>query len=230
MKQSSTNIIPIKLPFANAYLVRGQRWVLVDTGMPGDEARILRVAAQVGIQPQDIGLIFLTHGHVDHFGSAEALRRMTGAPIAVHAADRAYLESGRNPEMQALSLETRLLRPFIRWSVPGLTPDLTFTDDFDFAAYGLEATLIATPGHSPGSVALLLPDGGLVAGDILRGGYLNGLIARQQPKPPYYVADLPQLWASLERVLELSFTTMYVGHGGPLAAGAIRECYGRWKK
>jgi glyoxylase-like metal-dependent hydrolase (beta-lactamase superfamily II) len=226
MTQTTATILPIQLPLSNAYLVRGQHWFLIDTGAPGDASRILRAAHRQGIQPGDIAFILLTHGHVDHFGSAATLRQFTGAPIAVHQADLPYLEQGRNPEMAAVDLEGRLLRPFLPWSAPPLTPDIIFTDDIDLRAYGLEATVLPTPGHSPGSVALLLPDGALFAGDLLRGGYLGGRIMPRRPNPPFFATDLAQLWESLERVLTLPFTTMYVGHGGPLTAAAVRQRYG----
>jgi len=225
MTRTTVTILPVRLPLANAYLVHDQRWILIDTGAPGDTQRIMRAVAQQGIQPHEIALIFLTHGHVDHFGSAAALREITGAPIAVHQADLPYLERGSNPEMPALGFEGRLLRPFLPWTAPALTPDIVFTDEIDLQAYGLEATVVSTPGHSPGSVALLLPEGALIAGDLLRGGYLGGRIAPQRPMLPFFATDLTQLRASLAQVLKLPFTTMYVGHGGPLTAQAVRQRY-----
>jgi hydroxyacylglutathione hydrolase len=174
MPPTPVAIQTISLPLVNSYLVRGERWLLVDSGAPGDEHRILRAAAAHGVQPGDIGLILLTHGHVDHFGGAAALRALTGAPVAVHHADAGILRSGRNPDLAALGWEGRLFRPFLPWSAPPLEPDIVFDDDFTLHAYGLDATILATPGHSPGSITLLLPDRTMIVGDLLRGGYLGG--------------------------------------------------------
>ena len=165
--QETLEIVTLRLPLVNAYLARSHRWVLIDAGAPGDERRILRAAERSGVQPRDIALILLTHGHVDHFGSAAALRRLTGAPVAVHQADADHVRSGRNPEMRPTGLEGLIFRPFLPWSGPALEPDIIFGDDFDPGDYGLNATVVPTPGHSPGSVSFLLPGGALLAGDLL---------------------------------------------------------------
>ncbi|HZG67780.1 MAG TPA: MBL fold metallo-hydrolase [Herpetosiphonaceae bacterium] len=80
MQATTPEIVTLRLPLVNAYLVRSRRWVLINAGAPGDEQRILRAAARSGVRPRDIALIVLTHGHVDHFGSAAALRQLTGHP------------------------------------------------------------------------------------------------------------------------------------------------------
>ncbi|CAA9590286.1 MAG: hypothetical protein AVDCRST_MAG18-4959 [uncultured Thermomicrobiales bacterium] len=225
MNGATPEILTLRLPIVNAYLVRGRRWVLIDAGAPGDEGRILLAAERHGVRPRDIGLILLTHGHVDHFGAAAALQRATGAPIAVHRADAGYPRNGRNPDMRATGFEGRIFRPFLPWSGPTLEPDIAFADDFDPAPYGLDATVIPVPGHSPGSVAFPLSGGALIAGDLLRGGFLGGRLAPQRPNPPFYAADRSQLTASLQKVLALPLGTLYVGHGGPLTAAAVRRRY-----
>lgn len=223
MRQPSSDIIPIALRLANVFLVRGERWIIVDSGAPGDGAAILHAANRHGITARDIGLILLTHGHVDHFGAADELRRLTGAPIAVHVADLPFLESGRNPDsLQSVGWEGRMLRPFLPWTATPFSPDVAFTGDFDLEPYGLAARTIHTPGHSPGHIALPLPGGNIIAGDLLRGGIFGGRLQPRQPYPPYYVDDHAQLTASLTRILTPDITTLYVGHGGPLTAERVR--------
>lgn len=223
MASSTIEIIPVHLPLANVYLVRGERWIVIDSGAPGDGPAILRAAARHGITPRDIGLILLTHGHVDHVGGAEALRKASGAPIAIHAADLPMLRSGRNPtELRSTGREGQLLRPFLKWKMKPVEPDITFGEPFDLARFGLAACTVHTPGHSPGHIVLPLPDGSLMAGDLLRGGFLGGRLRGTLPNPPYVVADAAQQQASLEHALRLPVHTFYVGHGGPLSAEHIR--------
>jgi glyoxylase-like metal-dependent hydrolase (beta-lactamase superfamily II) len=81
--------------FTNVFLIRGRTGcVLVDTGNPGKADRILERLAKRGVAPDDIRLILVTHGHVDHFGSAAELRERTGAPVAVHALDAEAVRQG----------------------------------------------------------------------------------------------------------------------------------------
>ena len=70
--------------------------ILIDAGMSGQTDRAIEALAAHGVSPQDIRLILITHGHLDHFGGAKALRARTGAPVAVHAKDADALRSGQN--------------------------------------------------------------------------------------------------------------------------------------
>jgi glyoxylase-like metal-dependent hydrolase (beta-lactamase superfamily II) len=134
------------------------------------------------------------------------------------------LRAGRNPDdLRATDWEGRVLRPFLPWSAPPLDPDIVFEGEFDLTPYGVPVRTLHTPGHSPGHIALPLPGGAVIAGDMLRGGFLGGLVAASLPKPPFYVADPAQLRASLSKLLSLASTTIYVGHGGPLAAARVRQ-------
>ena len=84
MKSSSRIIrIPIyPLGIVNAHLVLcEQGCILVDAGLPGSEKRIQRALRSAGLSFKDIKLIVVTHGHVDHAGSAASLRELSGAPI-----------------------------------------------------------------------------------------------------------------------------------------------------
>jgi glyoxylase-like metal-dependent hydrolase (beta-lactamase superfamily II) len=219
----TTEVISIELRLSNVFLVCGERWILVDAGAPGDAPAILRAAERRGVRPADIGLILLTHGHVDHVGAASALRAATGAPIAAHAGDLPLLRAGRNPDtLAAVGVEGRLFRPMLPWSADPVEPDIVFDGDLDLAGYGLDARTIHTPGHSSGHVALPLPGGGVVAGDLLRGGFLGGRLRGGLACLPYYAEDTAALQASIALLLGLPSHTLYVGHGGPIASDHAR--------
>ncbi|MFD7339965.1 MBL fold metallo-hydrolase [Streptomyces violascens] len=95
---SRTKVVPIPVMGRhniNAYLLLGRRPVIVDAGIPGSGQKILDRIAAHGVDPIDVALIVITHGHIDHFGSAAELHRLTGAPIAGHIADLGPYRSGR---------------------------------------------------------------------------------------------------------------------------------------
>ncbi len=64
----------IKLSFSNAYLITDRKSILVDAGMPGEEEKIIRAAAQAGVRMEDVALILHTHGHVDHADEGSSRR------------------------------------------------------------------------------------------------------------------------------------------------------------
>lgn len=216
-------VTQIKLPLANAYLVQGERAILIDTGAPGDANRIVHALQQAGVAPADLALILLTHGHGDHAGSAHALAAWSGAPLAMHAADEAMARSGRNTLGVINGLEARLITPFVNKPFPPVTASHVFDDEFDLHRYGVAGRVIATPGHTPGSVSVLLANGDALVGDLVMGGRLGGALYGARPRLHYFVSDFAQLHQSMEIVLATRTQRLLVGHGGPLDAATVRR-------
>lgn len=90
----TVRVVPLPLSISNSYLLLGDRPVLVDAGMPGEEERLISALHQHGIAPSDISLVVLTHGHTDHVGSVNAVAR-AGVPIAIGADDTACSKLGQ---------------------------------------------------------------------------------------------------------------------------------------
>jgi len=145
-------------PFAmNAYLLAcgetGEA-MLVD---PGAELPRILALAEPGWR---VGRIFLTHGHVDHVAAAAEAREATGAPLTIHAGDQGWLAAlPRQAEMFG----------FPQARVPAV--DRPHEDGEAVALGRLEARVLHTPGHSPGSCCLWFPDEAvLLTGDTLFAG------------------------------------------------------------
>src|SRR5262249_498506 len=93
-------VTKIGLWVSNAYLVRGSRPILVDTGSPREEAKILRALEPEGVRAADLSLLLHTPVHSDHVGSTAALRGSTKAPTAYHGADDAIMRRGNNGKLK----------------------------------------------------------------------------------------------------------------------------------
>ena len=66
--------------------------VVLDTGFPGDAGRIRRAMAKAGLASRDLRAIILTHGHIDHAGSAAELKAWSGAPVYAHPLEQPHLD------------------------------------------------------------------------------------------------------------------------------------------
>jgi glyoxylase-like metal-dependent hydrolase (beta-lactamase superfamily II) len=213
----------IKLGMTRAFAVSGERTVLVDAGQPGDGPRILAALARFGIAPRDVSLIVLTHAHVDHYGGLRFLKEATGAPVAVGRADAAFLVPGTGPPLPVGSFVGRLLLKLVpRHEVPGelaVVPEVLVEEALDLASYGVEARVIATPGHTRGSLSVLLPTGEALVGDLV----MRSLMVFGTPAIAFFAQDKPESRRSLRTVLDCGARAVVSTHGGAFAPEEIRR-------
>jgi len=147
----------------NMFIITGPAITLIDTGVAGSEEVIFDYIRSIGRDPAEIALLILTHSHPDHIGSARAIRQATGCIIAAHAAERAWIED------IGLQCTSRPV-PGFHSLVGGSVPVGQLLEDGDTLALGDDSLpgliVFHTPGHSPGSISLLLrSEGVLLTGD-----------------------------------------------------------------
>ncbi len=133
------------------------------------------------------------------------------------------LRAGRMNPLSPLRLEARLILPLVNKPFPPVTPNLLVDESFDLSAYGIEGRILHTPGHTAGSISILLPDGAAIVGDVMMGGYMGGNLLGSRPNDHYFAEDLDAVHASIRALLEAGVTTFYVGHGGPLQRAAVEQ-------
>ena len=126
IEETGPPVIPIPLGHVNAFLLRGTRPVLLDTGFPGSAPKILSALQKEGYRPWELALIVITHAHLDHTGSAATLAGATGAPVLVHKAEADYLSSGASAPVIPASFTGGIFRLVIGKHAParvsGITP------------------------------------------------------------------------------------------------------------
>ncbi len=224
VRPASPAISRVVLGLANCYLVRGAGAVVIDPGLWG--GRVLRrLLRRTGIRPAEVRLILLTHGHIDHVGSAADLRRLTGAPVAAHRLEQGWLESGFvavpggvTPWGRVLAAAMRPVAARLRF--PPVRADILLDDmPASLAGYGLPGQVIFTPGHSPGSVSIVLDSGEAFVGDMA----IGGSAFRPRPGMPVLADDPQALRRSWERVIAAGATMIYSGHGRPFPVERLRR-------
>lgn len=210
------NIHSLNMGFSHAYLLETEAGLyLVDAGLPGSEGIVTRRMRSIG--RTDLRLIFITHAHLDHYGSAAALRRLTGAPVAIHHADAVTIAKGESPlgTVRGNGKIVKVLFPLIDQllALEPLEPDLILEQGDSLQHLGLDARLLHLPGHTPGSSALMVDGGYAFVGDLLS---TSGKPHLQR----FYADDWSLIPRSLTHLVEQKPSWVYPGHGSSPLAGS----------
>ena len=144
-----------KVPrFVYIYLIYGQRIFLIDSGVASSEKIILDYLKSTGRKPAEISQLILTHSHPDHIGAARAIKSISGCTVAAHAAEKSWIE---DVDLQ----ERERPVPGFKTLVAGSVHVDQILQDEDVLDLDYESMqVLHTPGHSPGSISLWLPEVG----------------------------------------------------------------------
>lgn len=192
---------------------------LIDCSTPGKEGILLAKLRELG--RDDLKLIWVTHAHYDHYGSAAALREITDAVIGAHPADAAYMVRGESPlgTTRGHGFIYILGQPLVRRLKPlrPAPPDFTLEDGETLERFGLEATVLHTPGHTPGHTCLLLAGGTAFAADLIGS-------SRQPHAQSLLATDWSQIPASLAHLQAAQPRIVYMGHSRrPVSSEAFQQ-------
>jgi hydroxyacylglutathione hydrolase len=218
-------IHPVRLGVDYCYLLQGDGIIMIDGGAPNQAKRFLKALEGLSIQPGDIRLVLLTHAHWDHIGSARAIKELTGAPIALHRQEKEWLEKSLKPLPPGVTTWGRifanlmsLVMPLVH--VPATGVDMVLSDtEVSLADYGIPGQIIYTPGHSMGSVSILLESGEAFVGDLA----MNAFPLRLRPGLPILAENMVRVRESWNLLLDRGAKTVYPAHGKPFSADILQK-------
>ncbi|MDD3853277.1 MAG: MBL fold metallo-hydrolase [Syntrophomonadaceae bacterium] len=202
----------ITLGITNCYLVEAQDgYIMVDAGSQHRGKKFLRAIRQRGIRPEEIKLIVITHAHFDHVGSLAAIQGYCQCPIMMHPLEARLVEGaivvippGANALGRVVSWmgeHNKILLGF-----PATKVEYLVEHEYDLRAFGVSGKVISTPGHTPGSLSVVLDDGRAMVGDLA----MNQFFTQNYP----VFAELPEkVYASWQLLIDHGVQQIYPAHG-----------------
>lgn len=206
---------------SNVYLVeRDNKRFLIDSANPGDGEVIAQRLRMQGVEPETIDYLILTHGHIDHAGSAAYFQDKWKVKIIGGKLDQPIIDNAGRAEV----CPTSLLAHIIRWTLSGLqyqpfTLDIAVEGDFDLAGLGVEGELLFLPGHTPGSLVARF-DEYVFVGDLIRGA----ILLKNTPATHFFMCDLAENRQRIQQLLDSTGeANWYPGHLDSFSASAVRD-------
>lgn len=222
-------IIRLDLGGVNAYLLVVENgFVLIDTGgytffdkSINNRCNLLdKKLIENGCKPGNLKLILLTHGDVDHVSNCRFVKEKYGAKIAIHKDDN-YLVKDLSVDKIfhnfkfnsfGLKLISKLINPlFVKICKKIIAEynefevDYLIDNEFNLKPYNLNAEILHLPGHTNGSIGVLLDNGSLIVGDTLTNAKKPGISMNAN--------NFKHLKDSVVALKEKSITMVYPGHG-----------------
>ncbi|MEH6571317.1 MAG: MBL fold metallo-hydrolase [Halioglobus sp.] len=216
-------IVRLDVASANVYVIEeNDRRLMIDAGNPGDEDRYEALMQEVGIDPATIDYAILTHGHIDHAGTAASFQERHGIQVIGGAGDQAMMAAGGDVDYCPTSMTARYIRMTLEGSrYPVFKLDRVIEMDgppVDLAELGMSGRILPHAGHTPGSVVILIGQHAFV-GDLIRGG----IVANETPTTHFFMCDLEENRRRIGEILALDGVEQWhPGHFGSFPTKAVR--------
>ncbi len=230
MKQEAYKLRRISLLKVSAFLIyRPGEAILVDCGRMGSEGKILKEMNRLGLQPADLCLLILTHAHYDHAGAARRLKEICGCRIMIHKSEASRLQAGKTPIPGGTRWKAKVLvfvgrifawhlmkYPPARADILVGGPGSPEAESASLVDYNFPGKVIHSPGHTPGSMVVLMEGGEMLAGDSLFG------LAGKRIFPPF-AEDPAALIESWKRISTMEVRRFFPAHGASISPERFLE-------
>jgi glyoxylase-like metal-dependent hydrolase (beta-lactamase superfamily II) len=212
---------------SNCYLLADRQLALIDTGMPQDGEAIIAAIKSIGRTAEELTHIFITHGHLDHIGSLAMLKKAGSAQVVAGVKDTAYIQGQKKTWTMGregfggkiFKAVLFFMETFVFHYAPAQVEMPCHGGEMIDCFGGMQ--VVATPGHSPGSISFYHRDKQLLfVGDALNGTGGFALPMR------FGCASHREALRSVEQLSRLDFDICLLGHGEPVredASGKMKE-------
>jgi hydroxyacylglutathione hydrolase len=214
---------------SNSFLVNSKDIsILVDTGHKNSFKELTSKLNEF-LGKNKLSILILTHTHFDHAENVAKIKETYNPKIIVHKSEAEYLKRGNSPLPKGSNLLTGFMVEIFgekmesRYRYEPVYPDILVEKKYDLNPLGINAYIIHTPGHSKGSMSIIIEDALAIAGDSMFGVFGNSIY------PPF--ADTPEIMIeSWGKLLDTGCSTFLPGHGKEISSEMLEKQYYNHKK
>jgi len=219
--KNGVEIIQVLKGRSNSYLIHSEIGnVLLDTGKESAFRRLQENIEALKLPKKNIDLLIITHTHFDHCQNAFAIKKQFNCEIVMSENEAEYAELGFTPLPKGTFPLTRFISKLgnrigkSRFGYQPFVPDRLVTGKLNLEAFRI--ILIPTPGHSIGSISVIVDNEIAVVGDTLFG------VFRKSVFPPFAddVTEMVKSWGTL---LLTPCHTFLPGHGSEVSRELLSE-------
>ena len=184
--------------------------ILVDTSVARSWAKLQRQLSKLSIETIDY--LILTHVHFDHASNSKRIQVKYNSKVIIQRLEESYLSRGDNNVPNGTTILTRILvklsgkRLIHRFRYEPCRPDILVDDEYHLGDIGFNASLMHTPGHTGGSMSLIVDDEIALVGDTLFG------VFRGSAFPPF-AEDKDLMIQSWGKLLRIECSRFLPSHG-----------------
>jgi glyoxylase-like metal-dependent hydrolase (beta-lactamase superfamily II) len=131
------------------------------------------------------------------------------------------LRTGTNGTVNPINFEASVYKRILVKPFEPCEPDLVIEKEMTLKEFGVNARVAFTPGHTNGSLSVLLGNREAIIGDVMMGGLMGGNLFPSRPAYHYFFENFKEIKSSIKKVIEYKPSLVYVGHGGPITLDAI---------
>ena len=209
--KSGYRILLILSGRSNVFLItNGKKNILIDTSPENKWNKLENKLIDLNID--NIDFLILTHTHFDHAANAYRIKKKYCAQVLVHETEASFLTKGDNIIPDGTNIITRtLINLFANTVFPRLgyepcQPDILVNSSLDLKEFGFEAYIIHTPGHTIGSMSIVVDNEIALVGDTMFGVFKWSVF-------PPYANDVKQLVKSWGILLDTNCSVFIPSHG-----------------
>jgi len=214
---------------SNSFLLNQKNnYILIDTGRNNSWKELSGKLNKI-LGEDKLSCLILTHTHFDHVENAASIKEKYGTKLIVHKSEAEFLKQGNAPLPKGTNLAAGFIVDILgkgmqsKYNYEPVVPDIIVEEKYELRSFGFDAYIIHTPGHSIGSISIIIDDELAIVGDTMHGVFPNSAY------PPF--ADNPKIIVeSWNKLLETDCELFLPGHGKAVSRKLLEKQYEKHKK